>query len=132
MTSLIIPLPFVLFTLEKVEKKTKKNTKIWISQEQKELFWLNKKHFHSFWRTIIWRKNNNLIKIADKSFKLKRAKNLAPVLQIVQKITENYCPSLYLSTGPVLWLHELLVQKIYLKMHLVSCNHRDITVLNEF
>ena len=26
--------------------------------------------FHSFWRLIIWRKNKNLIKIADTSFKL--------------------------------------------------------------
>ena len=29
--------------------------------------------------------------------KLKRTWNLAPVLQIFQKIPENYCPSLYLS-----------------------------------
>ena len=27
--------------------------------------------FHSFWRVIIWRKNKNLIKIADTSFKMK-------------------------------------------------------------
>ena len=33
--------------------------------------------------------------------RLKRTWNLAPVLQIVQKITENYCPYLYLSTGKV-------------------------------
>ena len=39
--------------------------------------------------------------------KLKRTWNLAAVLQIVQKITENYCPCLYLSTGQVWWLREL-------------------------
>ena len=33
--------------------------------------------------------------------KLKRAWNLAPVLQIVQKIPENYCPCLYLLIGQV-------------------------------
>ena len=33
--------------------------------------------------------------------KLRRIWNLAPVLQIVQKVTENYCLSLYLSTGQV-------------------------------
>ena len=35
--TLIIPLPFVLLNLESVERK-RKNTKILISQEQKELF----------------------------------------------------------------------------------------------
>ena len=33
--------------------------------------------------------------------------NLATVLQIVQKIPENYCPCLYLSIGQVWWLNEL-------------------------
>ena len=27
------------------EKREDENTRIWISQEQKELFWWNKKHF---------------------------------------------------------------------------------------
>ena len=39
--------------------------------------------------------------------KLTMTWNLAPVLQIVQKITESYFPSLYLSFGYVWWLHEL-------------------------
>ena len=56
---------------------------------------------------------------------MKRTWNLAPVVQIVQKITENYYPYLYLSVGQVWWL----VQKIYSKMYLVSCTntHRNIT-----
>ena len=39
--------------------------------------------------------------------KLKRTWNLAPTLQIFQKIHENYCPCLYLSIGQVCWLNEL-------------------------
>ena len=60
--------------------------------------------------------------------KLKRTWNLPPVLQIVQKIHENYCPCLYLSIGQV-W--SLVVQKIYSKMHPVSCTntHHDVTDL---
>ena len=60
--------------------------------------------------------------------KLKRTWNLAPVIQIVQKITKNYCPILYLSVGQVWWLHELLFKR-YSKMYLGSCTntHRDIT-----
>ena len=47
--------------------------------------------------------------------KLKRTWNLVPVSQIVQKITENYWPSLV----------------TYSKMHLISCTntHRDVTDL---
>ena len=62
--------------------------------------------------------------------KLKRTWNLVPVSQIVQKITENYCPCLYLSTDQVGWLHDLWF-KIYSKMHLVSCTntHHDVTNL---
>ena len=57
--------------------------------------------------------------------KLKRTWNLAPVSQIVQKITESYCTCRYLSTW---WF---VVQKIYSKVHLVSCTntHRDVTDL---
>ena len=44
MTLWIFPLSFVLLNLKSVERKGK-NTKIWISREQKELFRLNKKHF---------------------------------------------------------------------------------------
>ena len=39
--------------------------------------------------------------------KLKRTLNLAPVLQIFQKILENYCSWLYLLIGQVWWLNEL-------------------------
>ena len=39
--------------------------------------------------------------------KLKRTWNLSPVLQIVQKIPENYCPCLYLLVSQVWWLNEL-------------------------
>ena len=38
---------------------------------------------------------------------MKRTWNLAPVFPIVQKITGNYCPCLYLSLGQVWWLPEL-------------------------
>ena len=37
---------------------------------------------------------------------LKRTWNLSVVLQIVQKIPENYYPSLYLSVDQVWWLSE--------------------------
>ena len=37
----------------------------------------------------------------------KKTWNLTPVLQIVQKITENYWTCLYLSVAQVWWLHEL-------------------------
>ena len=59
---------------------------------------------------------------------MKRSWNLAPVLQIVQKIPENYCPCLYLSIDQVWWLNELWFKR-YSKMHLVSCTntHHDIT-----
>ena len=32
---------------------------------------------------------------------IEKGLDLAPVLQIVQKITENYCPCLYLPIGQV-------------------------------
>ena len=43
----------------------------------------------------------------EQAAKLKRTWNLVPVLQIVQKIPEKYCPCLYLSTGQVWCLNEL-------------------------
>ena len=63
--------------------------------------------------------------------KLKRTWNLAPVLHIVQKIRENYCPCLHQSIGQVWWLKWVVVQKIYSKMHPVSCanTHHDVTDL---
>ena len=62
--------------------------------------------------------------------KWKTTWNLAPVLQIFQKIPENYCPRLYLSIGQVWWLTELS-QKMYSKMHPVSSTntHHNITDL---
>ena len=36
---------------------------------------------------------------------MKKTWNLAPVLQIVQKIPENYCPCLYLPIDQVWWLN---------------------------
>ena len=62
---------------------------------------------------------------------MKRTWNLAPVLQIVQKILENYCPCLYLSTDQVWWLKWAVVQNIYSQMHPVSCtnNHHEVTDL---
>ena len=35
---------------------------MWISQEQKDLFRLNKMNFPSFWRAIIWWKNHTHVK----------------------------------------------------------------------
>ena len=59
--------------------------------------------------------------------KLKRAWNLAPVLQIVQNISKNYCPCLYLSIDQVWWVNELWFKRL----HTVSCTntHHDITDL---
>ena len=52
-----------------------------------------------------------------------------PVLQIVQKITESYCPCSYLSIDQVWWRHELWFKSYIQKMYLVSCTyaHRDVT-----
>ena len=50
------------FWIWKVWKRMKKNSKIWISWEQEELFGWNKNTFHSFWWATIWWKNKNLIK----------------------------------------------------------------------
>ena len=44
--------------------------------------------------------------------KLKRAWNLVQIFQIVQKISEKYCPSWYLSADQVWWVNELCF-KIY-------------------
>ena len=65
--------------------------------------------------------------------KLERTWNLAPLLQIVQKITENYRPFLYLLTSQVWWLLELWL-KIYIQKctlsHVLNTNtQRDVTDL---
>ena len=63
--------------------------------------------------------------------KLKRTWNLAPVLQIVQRISENCCPGLYQSIGQIWWLNQLWFKRYIQKVHLLSCanTHHDITDL---
>ena len=56
--------------------------------------------------------------------KLKRTWNLASVLQIVQKVTVNYSPCLYLSTGWVWWLHEL-----WFKRYIQKCTLSHVLIL---
>ena len=67
----------------------------------------------------------------DQVAKLKRTRTLAPVLQIVQKIPENYCPCFYLSISQV-WLQYLMSRgsKDIFK-HAPSCTntHHDVTDL---
>ena len=55
----------------------------------------------------------------DQVAKLKKTWNLAPVLQIVQKIPQNYCPWVYLSIGQVWWLNELW-SKRYIQKYTLS------------
>ena len=61
---------------------------------------------------------------------MKRAWNLAPVLQIVQVIPENYCSCWYLSIGQVWRLDELWF-KWYIQKCTVLCTntHHDVTDL---
>ena len=82
MTSYIIPLPFVLLNLESVGKITK----IWISQERKELFRWDKNIFHSFWRAIIWWKNKKLIKIADISFNVYQSWTIYKIIKLCKSM----------------------------------------------
>ena len=62
--------------------------------------------------------------IGKVKLKLKSTWNLAPVLQNVQRITKNYCPCLYLSTGQVWWLHEL-----WFKRYIQKCTLSHILIL---
>ena len=57
--------------------------------------------------------------------------NLAPVLQIVKKIPENYSPCLYLLAGQFWWFNKLWFKKYIQKMHPVSYTdtHQDVTDL---
>ena len=55
---------------------------------------------------------------------LKRVWDLAPVLQIVQKIPENYCPCLYLSIDQVWLLNEL-----WFKRYIQKCTLRHVIIL---
>ena len=56
--------------------------------------------------------------------KLKRAWNSAPVLQIVQKIPEKYCPCFYLSVDLVWWVNEL-----WFKRYIQKNTHHDVKYL---
>ena len=60
--------------------------------------------------------------------KLKRTWKLATVLQIVQKIPENYCPCLYLSMGQIWWLTELWLKSCK-KCIISSTNIHHVTDL---
>ena len=51
-------------------------------------------------------------------------RNLATFLQIVQKIPENYCPWLYLSTGHVWWL-----SKLWFKRYIQKCILSHVLIL---
>ena len=62
--------------------------------------------------------------------KLKRAWYLALVFQIVQKISEKYCPCSYLSIDQIWWVDELWFKR-YIQKWTVSCTntHHDVTDL---
>ena len=54
---------------------------------------------------------------------MKRTWNLVLVLQIVQKVPENYCPCLYYQLTKFDDITFQAAEKIYLKMHPVSCTN---------
>ena len=63
-------------------------------------------------------------------YKSKRTWNLSSGLQIVQKITENYCLCLYLSIGQVWWINELWFHRsIQKRIVLCTIAHHDVTDL---
>ena len=93
-------------------------------------FWLSLIHLLKTETPESW--HNWLFNNVEQVAKLKKTWNLTPVLQIVQKIPENYCPCLYLSVGQVWWLNEMWFKRyIYSKIQLVSCTntHHDATDL---
>ena len=61
---------------------------------------------------------------------MKRAWNLAPVIQVIQMISEKYWRCLYLSIDQAWWVNELWLKR-YSKMHSVSYTdtHHDVTDL---
>ena len=61
---------YLSFCTWKKSKEDKKLQKFEYLENEKSFLDKIKNTFHSFWRTIIWWKNKNLIKIADTSFKL--------------------------------------------------------------
>ena len=68
LASLIIPLPFVLLNLQKSGKEEEKIRKFKYLENEKSFLEEIKNIFHSFWRAIIWWKNQKLIK--NSGFKL--------------------------------------------------------------
>ena len=62
---------------------------------------------------------------------MKQVAEKNPVVQIVQKIPNNYCPCLYLSIGQTIRDIIRYIQKIYPEMHPFSCTdtHHDVTDL---
>ena len=90
-------------------------------------------HFNCSLFTFFFKKNTGIlgylvIEYLRQVAKLKRTWNLAPVSQIVQKITENYCTCLYLSAGQV---GDSMICGSNDILNLVSCTntHCDITDL---
>ena len=55
--------------------------------------------------------------------------DLVPVLQIVQKIPENFCPGLYLSIGQVWWLNEIWFKDIFKNTPFLCTNNHHVTEL---
>ena len=62
---------------------------------------------------------------------LKRTWELAPVLQIIQKIPESYCLCLHQSTDQFWWRNELWFKRYIQKCTLshVLNTHHEVTVL---
>ena len=56
--------------------------------------------------------------------KLKSTWNFTTVIQIVQKIPENYCPYLHLLIGQVCWLSEL-----WFKIYIQNCTLSHVLIL---
>ena len=98
MASLIIPLPFVLFNLEKGRGK---NRKIWISREWKEIFRWNKEHFSVFEGLSFGEKIKIWSKIADTSFN-NEPKRGHKTLQFLQNTSYLTC-AWKIHPGRFLW-----------------------------
>ena len=98
MASLIIPLPFVLFNLEKGRGK---NRKIWISREWKEIFRWNKEHFSVFEGLSFGEKIKIWSKIADTSFN-NESKRGHKTLQFLQNTSYLIC-AWKIHPGRFLW-----------------------------
>ena len=53
----------------------------------------------------------NVIEYLEQVAKLKKTWSLAPVLQVIQKISEKYCPSFYLSIDQLWWVNEVWFER---------------------